>query len=482
MKASVVRLKLTAIAVAAALAFLGFYSFSTRQFRAGANSAGPPPGHTGAPSEQTCVACHTDFPLNSPDGGGSVRIIGLPNKYAPGAQYPVTVTVNQINAVIFGFQATAVNRNGQTAGSFSRPAETANQMQIVPGVVSVNGQNVTRSYIEHTTAGTLPAQGQFNTKSWTFNWTAPASRIGRVGFYAAGNGANSDGGTSGDYIYSAAATVCSSAAGSNFDTDNRSDIAVFRPSNGYWYISNSTNNAFVAFPFGTNGDRIVPGDYDADGKTDFAVFRNGFWYIQQSSNNQFVAHQFGSPGDIPVVGDFTGDGRSELAVFRNGAWYTFNLANNEFKAFNWGITGDKPVQGDFDADGKADYAVYRPSVGTWYVLNSSNDQFVGFQFGISEDKPVPGDYDADGRTDFAVFRPSNGTWYFQRSTAGFGAQQWGISTDQPAPADYDGDCQTDVAVFRDGNWYISQSSNGQFRATQFGSPGDVPVPNAYTAQ
>ena len=482
MKSSVLKIKLTAIAAATAIALFGFYSFSGRQFRAGANSSGPPPGHTGAPPEQTCIACHTGFPLNSTDGGGFIRFTGLPNKYTPGAQYPVTVTVNQNNAVVFGFQATALNRSGQNAGTFTRLQQNPQQTQIVQGVVSINGQNVTRNYIEHTLEGTIPAQGQFNTKSWIFNWTAPAQRIGRVNFHAAGNGANSDGGTSGDYIYSTVATVCSSAAGSNFDSDNRSDIAVFRPSNGYWYRSNSSDNSFVAFPFGAPGDRIAPGDYDADGKTDFAVFRNGFWYIQQSSNNQFAAYQFGSPGDVPVPGDFTGDGRTELAVFRNGVWYTLDLSNNDFKGYNWGITGDKPVQGDFDGDGSADYAVFRPSVGTWYVLNSSNNQFVGFQFGVAEDKPVPGDYDADGKTDFAVFRPSTATWYFQRSTAGFGGQAWGISTDQPAPADFDGDCQTDIAVFRNGFWYILNSTNGQFRAVQFGSTGDVAVPNAYTAQ
>ncbi|HYP50338.1 MAG TPA: hypothetical protein VEQ34_05295, partial [Pyrinomonadaceae bacterium] len=84
MKASVLRLKLTAVAAAMALAIFGFYSLSTRQFRAGAKSAGPPPGHTGAPPEQTCVTCHGDFPLNSTDGGGNIRGI-VPNRYVPGA-------------------------------------------------------------------------------------------------------------------------------------------------------------------------------------------------------------------------------------------------------------------------------------------------------------------------------------------------------------------------------------------------------------
>ncbi len=35
--------------------------------------------------------------------------------------------------------------------------------------------------------------GQMNSASWTFNWTAPATDVGTVIFYAAGNHANNDG-------------------------------------------------------------------------------------------------------------------------------------------------------------------------------------------------------------------------------------------------------------------------------------------------
>ena len=44
----------------------------------------------------------------------------------------------------------------------------------------------------------------------------------------------------------------------DFDGDGRRDIAVFRPSNSSWYVLKSSDNGFVAVPFGINGDFAVP--------------------------------------------------------------------------------------------------------------------------------------------------------------------------------------------------------------------------------
>ena len=288
-----------------------------------------------------------------------------------------------------------------------------------------------------------------------------------------------------DRDYAVARYFSRTPAQFDFDGDGKADIAVFRPSNGFWYLLNSSNNAFTAVPFGASGDLTSPGDFDGDGKTDIAVFRpsTGGWYRLNSSNNTFTGLQFGTIGDLPVPGDFDGDGKADIAVFRpaNGNWYRINSLNGQFVAHQFGANGDKPLVGDFDGDGKSDLAVFRPGDGKWYRINSSNNAVVWTQFGIAEDKTVAADYDSDGKTDLAVYRPSAGDWYILNSSnGGFTGVHFGVTEDKPIPADYDGDGRADLAVFRpsSGTWYLLRTTAG-FTGIQFGASGDMPIPNAF---
>ena len=267
----------------------------------------------------------------------------------------------------------------------------------------------------------------------------------------------------------------------DFDGDGKSDISVFRPSNGAWYL-NRTSAGFTGVNFGQNGDLLAPADFDGDGKTDVAVFRNGNWYYLKSSNGAFVGVAFGQAGDIPRPADFDGDGKADINVFRpsNGAWYRLNSSNGAFIGVNFGQNGDNPLIADFDGDGKNDVAVFRPGAGAFYWLESTTGQFKATAFGNSTDISTTGDFDGDNKTDIAVFRPSNGAWYrYNSSNGAFVGISFGQNGDTPVAADYDGDGKTDVAVFRSGAWYYLKSSNSVFVGISFGVSSDKPIPAAF---
>ena len=277
---------------------------------------------------------------------------------------------------------------------------------------------------------------------------------------------------------------------SDFDGDLRTDISVFRPASGTWFVSRSSDNGFVAAQFGQSGDKLAPGDYDGDGKTDFAVFRENTgdvdraqFYVYLSATNTVQARQFGRTGDVPVIGDYDGDRKSDFAVFRpsNGYWYILNSATNTIRYQQFGTNADQAVPGDYDGDGQTDVAVRRPSSNVWYILRSRTNSIGYATFGLSGDVPVIGDYDGDGNADVAVWRPSNGTWYaLQSSNNQLIAAQWGTSGDTPAPGDYDGDGRTDFAVTRNQSngkiWYVLRSLDGAIRNPQFGLNSDIAVP------
>jgi hypothetical protein len=262
----------------------------------------------------------------------------------------------------------------------------------------------------------------------------------------------------------------------DYDGDGKTDIDLYRPSTGNWYIKQSGANYTTALiqSFGAATDVPVSGDYDGDGKADFALYRpsTGTWYVLKSSTNFTTAliQAWGLSTDVPVPADYDGDGKTDLGLFRpsTGTWYVL-LSSNNYSTFiiqAWGLGTDIPVPGDYDGDGKTDLGVFRPSSGTWYVLKSSTNFTSALiqTWGLGTDIAVPGDYDGDGKMDPAVYRPSTGVWYLLQSSTNyttFVSQSWGLGTDFPVPGDYDGDGKTDLGLYRPstGNWYLLTSGS-----------------------
>jgi hypothetical protein len=267
----------------------------------------------------------------------------------------------------------------------------------------------------------------------------------------------------------------------DYDGDGKTDLSIFRPSDGNWWIARSTGGIDVV-TWGVSGDTPTPGDFDGDGKADHGIFRptpgaSPDFYLIQSNGFVFTTISWGDPGDKPVIGDYDGDGKDDVSVYRasDTTWYTVKSTGG-LDFVQYGQSGDVAVPGKYDADNKTDRAVYRN--GQWLVANSTGGTMIA-NWGEPGDILVPADYDGDDRDDVAVWRPTTGFWYIRRSSNfNFDVFSWGVNGDVPAPGDFDGDGRDDPAVWRGGTWWVIGSTQG-FWQSNWGVPGDIPIPAKY---
>jgi uncharacterized protein (TIGR03437 family) len=203
-------------------------------------STGAPAQHTGAPGEQTCAmaGCHVGTAVNSSSGNVAITWSGGAN-YVPGQRGKFTVTITDTGGgrMAFGFQAVAKQAsNNAQAGSWM----PGSGMQVIcqDDRLPPCRAEAALQYITHTSPSRA---GTFE-----FDWTPPATDVGEIRVYVAGNAANGNSLNTGDRIYTASVALTPAAA-----QPNRPSISSGGVADAFNFRAGVAENSWVAL-FGAN--------------------------------------------------------------------------------------------------------------------------------------------------------------------------------------------------------------------------------------
>jgi hypothetical protein len=224
-----------------------------------------------------------------------------------------------------------------------------------------------------------------------------------------------------------------------------------------------TRDGYFQFSGFLGGPQIATGDFNRDGKLDFADDA-GHMYLG-NGDGTFQELPFTPTAFLGGVGDYNGDGKLDLMACGTGGLEF--LPGNGDGTFQQGpvistLCPSALISADFNGDGKLDLAILGPSAVTILLGNGDGTFTPGTSFAVGSDDSAlaADDLNADGKLDLAVSDLGSGNLYLLLGN-GDGTFQppltnatVGSPAGEVVAADFNGDGKTDLAVQTSNNILI----------------------------
>jgi uncharacterized protein (TIGR03437 family) len=355
---------------------------------------GPDPGYTSAPGDNAtgCIAagCHVTSTL--PAGGGvSIKASGGAT-YVPGQTQTISVTVTDPTEKRYGFQLTArvdSDPKNTEAGTFTPGSDGLTQVLTCADAASFNPPGCavkgnTLQWIEHNLTG-YSKSGTPPSYTYTFQWTPPATDVGTVTFYAAGNAVTGTLQVAGTHEYVSKLQLSSGSTNPNAPTITSGGVVPV-----YSSATTIQPNSWVSV-FGTNlasGNATWNGDFPTQlGGTSVTVNgKNAYlWFVSPTQINM-QAPDDTATGSVNVVVT-NGNGSATSTVTLGTVGPSFSLLDSKHVA---GIIFRTDGSGAFGS-GANSYDIIGPtgtSLGYKTVAAKAGDTIELFGVGFGPTNPA----------------------------------------------------------------------------------------------
>jgi len=214
----------------------------------------------------------------------------------------------------------------------------------------------------------------------------------------------------------------------DYDGNGLSDALLYNEPDGSWILMKNEGGKFSFVKCSVSFKHLYRNDYSADSSLNSDMTSDRSRYGADRGKVHFLS------------GDYNADGRTDIALYdsRNGRWYVGENYRDEVNGFrlSWKLYkeftpresvlfGFDRFSGDFNGDGYSDFMLFDREKGEWIIGETGNETINFKTFSKTpEFKDITrwfqGDFNGDGRTDIGFYsKTDNCVWVGEARRDGF---------------------------------------------------------------